>query len=269
MPVAIGRVLDTRAGYGARRGRVGAGGQIALRVRGADAVDPSRPDIVPNSSAVTAVALSLTAVGPTANSSITVFRPNASAVVPAMALEAGRSATNTIVVPVGSDGTIRFRNSAGAVDLVGDVVGYFVSGRPATTRAGRTMPLSTPFTAVDTRLPPAVGRLGSRTQDTWVFTPFINSVRASGGAVGRQLGAWASLGAANLGASYVTAPASTYLTVYGYVAYPRTNELSLTRGDSTRNTILMAYGGGDRVGVYNSAGFVDYNLDITAVILGD
>jgi len=172
-----------------------------------------------------------------------------------------------VVVPIGSDGAIRFSNAAGAVHLIGDIVGYFIRGTPSTSRTGRTLPLSTPFPAIDTRTPPTVGKLAGRVQETWDFTPFVSSVRASGAAAGAENGAWVNLAAFNLTTAYGTPPPSTTLTMYTNTPSVLSTALSLRRGEVTRSTTVIPYGGGNRVNVYNTAGFVDYALDVMAVIL--
>ncbi|MFF7180077.1 hypothetical protein [Streptomyces sp. NPDC008121] len=115
-PLAPSRVLDTRAGTGAAKAKVGPGGTVQLTVAGKAGV--SAVD-------VTAVVLNVTATNTTASTFITAYpygttRTSASNVnVPA-----GETVSNLVVVPV-VDGKVTFSNHAGSVDLVADVQGYF------------------------------------------------------------------------------------------------------------------------------------------------
>jgi len=70
----------------------------------------------------------VTATGPTSNSYVTVYpdggtRPVASN----LNFTAGETIPNLVVVPVGADGKVDFYNTAGSVNLVADLAGYYVS----------------------------------------------------------------------------------------------------------------------------------------------
>ncbi len=118
--VAPQRVLDTRDGTGAPRARVGPGGTIDLAMSGHGGVPASH---------VSAVALTVTAVGPSAASHVTVWP--AGWPIPATSnlnLDPGRTIANSVTVATGSDGHIELRNNAGDLDLVADVSGWFDDG---------------------------------------------------------------------------------------------------------------------------------------------
>ncbi|MFF2568361.1 hypothetical protein [Streptomyces sp. NPDC058084] len=113
------RILDTRSGLGAHKGKVGPGGSISLQVTGQGQVPATDG---------TAVALNVTAVNPSASTFVTVHpygtaRPNASN----LNVPAGRVVAGMIVVPV-KDGKVTLYNHAGSVDLVADVTGYYTAG---------------------------------------------------------------------------------------------------------------------------------------------
>ncbi len=86
---------------------------------------------------VSAVALNVTAVNPSAGGYLTVWpstapQPNASNVN----FAAGQAVPNLVIVPVGTDGKIKiFNGSPGAVDVIVDVAGYYTSGTPSAAGA--------------------------------------------------------------------------------------------------------------------------------------
>ncbi|GAA2788187.1 hypothetical protein [Streptomyces showdoensis] len=129
------RFLDTRSGTGAPKARVGAGGSVKLKVAGVNGVPAT---------GVTAVVMNVTAVAPTATGFVTVY-PDGQAVPTASNINysAGETLPNLVVVPV-VNGSVVLRNSAGAVDLLADVTGYFTA-----TGAGFTA--AEPVRLLDTR----------------------------------------------------------------------------------------------------------------------
>jgi hypothetical protein len=107
------RVLDTRFGTGAPQAPLGAGQTLTLTV-------PNLP------AGTTAVALNVTVAGPTAAGYLTVYpggqpRPLASN----LNYLAGQTIPNMVMVPVGPGNTVTFFNSAGTVDVIADVLGYY------------------------------------------------------------------------------------------------------------------------------------------------
>ncbi|MEK7423962.1 MAG: hypothetical protein AAB131_09005, partial [Actinomycetota bacterium] len=65
-------------------------------------------------------------------------------------LARGQIKPNMVIVPVGADGKIRLYNNSGTVDLAVDVAGY-LQRKLDETRAGRVVPLTTPYRVFDTR----------------------------------------------------------------------------------------------------------------------
>jgi Zn-dependent metalloprotease len=111
--VAPSRVLDTRVGLGAPTARLGAGESLTLTVPGLPV-------------GVVAVALNVTATGPTAASYLTVYpggqpRPTASS----LNFVAGQTIPNMVLVPVGPDNTVTVYNAVGTVNVIADLVGYY------------------------------------------------------------------------------------------------------------------------------------------------
>lgn len=194
-------------------------------------------------------------------------------------LARGEIKSNLAIVPVPADGAIRAFNSAGMVHLEVSIVGYLASGTPG-TRAGRVVPLETPFRIIDTRHGIAgapQGRLSAGMAEDWDFAEAAAQVRVGGSQVGPQSGFLANLTVAG-----IERPAGWYGRIDSYVAaypsiagpggQPRTRNVQVRDGAAVPNMGLFRYGSGDqeyRLRVYNEAGNVNYLFDIAAVILAD
>ncbi|GIL35725.1 hypothetical protein PDTK01_18000 [Phycicoccus sp. DTK01] len=123
-----GRVMDTRKGLGVRKGAVGPGGTVTLKVAGRG--------VVPASGTAAAV-LNLTVTGTTRAGHVTAYpagstRPTASNIN----FPAGWTGANLVTVPIGSNGSVSFFNNAGSAHLVADLVGIYSTG--PFTSLGRT-----------------------------------------------------------------------------------------------------------------------------------
>ena len=193
-------------------------------------------------------------------------------------VKVGQIRANLAIVPISADGSIWVYNHAGNAHVVVDVMGYFIADvRRHHDRAGDPAGLSVPrlrhreaaFT--DQPLPPA-------NAEDWSFTDFANDVKVAGAPVGPQLGLLGNLTAAALGRQYKWAPASSYVTAYptpsggGAQTPPLISNLNITEGEIVPNMVMLSYGcdGTDpnQVRFYNRAGYLDYLLDVTAVVLG-
>jgi hypothetical protein len=107
------RVLNTLAGLGAAKAKLGAGRTLTLRVPGLPA-------------GTTAVAINVMVTNPTVAGYLTVYpggtaRPGASN----LTFAAGQTIPNLVLVPLGPGNTVTFYNRAGTVNVLGDLVGYF------------------------------------------------------------------------------------------------------------------------------------------------
>ena len=105
-----------------------------------------------------------------------------------------------------------------------------------------------------------------------------NDVKIGGEAVGPQLGLIGNLTAARLARQYAWAPVSSFLTAYPTPAGPGTglptvSNLVIAEGEVVPNMAFLTYGsnGTDpyQIRFYNRAGYLDYLLDVSAVILAD
>ena len=134
------RLLDTRTGNGAPKARVAAGGAVTLQITGRGGVPVG----------VSAAVAAVTVVGPAGSGTLVAAasgNPTGRATI--VNFPARQGITNTVVLPVGTDGKVVFTNTSGAtIDLVADLAGYFVSGTP--TAAGAYAAV-TPLRLLDTR----------------------------------------------------------------------------------------------------------------------
>jgi uncharacterized repeat protein (TIGR01451 family) len=140
IPLPPVRILDTRDGNGAPKGRVTGGQTIDLQVTGRAGVP---------SAGVSAVVFNLTGTGATGSGFVTAWpaggaKPNASS----LNLETGSTVANLVTVTVGAGGKVSLFSFAGT-DLIADIAGYYepING-PATN--GRFVPVD-PARVLDTR----------------------------------------------------------------------------------------------------------------------
>ncbi|MEP7192145.1 MAG: PKD domain-containing protein [Actinomycetota bacterium] len=224
------RVLDTRNGTGAPTAKLGAGQSLTLTVPGLPA-------------GATAVAVNVTVTGPTAGGYLSVYpggsaRPGASNLnfVP------GQTIPNLVLVPLGPGNTVTFFNSAGTVNVIGDVVGSFQPG----TGAGFTG--TAPYRVLDTR-----NGTGAPTAKLGAGQSLTLTVPG--------LPAGATAVAVNV---TVTGPtAGGYLSVYpGGSARPGASNLNFVPGQTIPNLVLVPLGPGNTVTFFNSAGTVNVIGDV-------
>jgi PQQ-like domain/Bacterial Ig-like domain (group 3) len=136
------RLLDTRSGVGALKASVAASGTARLQVAGRGGVPVS---------GVSAVVLNVTATAATRAGYLTVYadgsvRPGVSN----LNFAAGQTVPNLVITRVGTNGLVDLYNgSGGTVQLIADVSGYYLSGKP--TVAG-TFGSLIPSRLLDTRI---------------------------------------------------------------------------------------------------------------------
>lgn len=178
-------------------------------------------------------------------------------------------------VPVGADGSIWLYNRFGDIHATVDLMGYLIEGEPEATRKGRIVPLVSPFRALDTRSPDFFAQpLPPANAEDWSFEAFVDDVTIGGDPVGPQVGLIGNIAGANLARVVPWAPVSSYLTAYPTGASrPTTANLVIDDGEIVPNMVMLGYGGSAsepyRVRVYNRDGFLDYVLDVSAVVLDD
>jgi hypothetical protein len=227
------RVLDTRYGTGGTAGPVGAGQTVSLPVLGWGGV----PD-----SGVAAVVLNVTVTQPTRSGYLTVYPDGAARPLASnLNFSAGETVPNLVIAPVGPDGQVDFYNgSAGTVQIVADVSGWFASGSPG---AGGLAPL-TPTRILDTRY------------GTGVPAGPVGAARTISLSVLGQGGVPPSGVAAVVLNVTVTQPhGGGYLTVYpDQSARPVASNLNFSAGETVPNLVIAPVGPDGRVDFYNGSG---------------
>lgn len=279
VPVTPGRVMDTRTGLGrTSTNPMGAGEFTTLKIRGVDAVDPARADIVPDDAKVVGVVLNLAGVNNLTSSvatHISIVPSDLGGAKPGTAnlnLSKGQVKSNMVIVPVdATDGSIRVYNNSGTAHVVLDVVGYLIDGQLSTSRAGRVVPLSAPYRVFDTREQQWGGvPLGPGQAEDWSFADFAKSVTIGGVEVGNQAGVIGNLTSASLTRQYANQAVGSYLTVYPSDSdRPTSANLNMVEGAPVPNMVIMKYSASTTVRVYNYAGYNHYIYDASAVILSD
>ncbi len=240
VPVLPKRLMDTREGLGVPKAKVGPGGVVPLKVAGVQGIPAY---------GVTSVVLNVTATNPTEAGHVSVY-PNGTVRTSASNLNftAGQTIPNLVVVPV-QDGIIQFYNSAGSVDLIADITGYFL----ASGEGGTHVNLG-PKRILDTR----DGTGGVPTAPV-----------GQGGVLGLDLAAVDGLPVQDGVTAVVLNVTATNPTTSSHVSvYPsgttRTSasNLNFTAGQTIPNLVVVPVVDG-KVSFYNNAGTVDLIADIT------
>lgn len=244
-PLTPARLADTRSG------RTTVDGQA----RGGGLVTPAKPLVltvggrggVP-SSGVAAVALNVTATGPTGAGYLTAYpngqpRPNASNVN----FTAGQTLANSVVTKLGSNRVVIY--SSVPTHVIVDVSGYFIAGgitavnpaRLADTRPGRS--------TVDGQFRGA----GARTPST----PLNLKVTARGGVP-------ANANAVALNVTVTDPTGEGYATVYPTgQARPGASNLNFRAGQTVANSVVAKVGSGGQVTVYSSVPRAHLIVDVS------
>ncbi|MCX6519215.1 MAG: hypothetical protein NTZ21_00970 [Actinobacteria bacterium] len=270
VPITPGRLLDTREGAGVPLGRAGS---VEVQVRGATL---STGQVLGAGSDIVGVVLNVTGINQQADSTGTFLSvvPTLTAGVPPSTsnvnLSRGQIKPNMVIVPVGADGKIRLYNHAGSAHVAVDVAGYLTTTAPG-ARAGRVVPLTTPYRVFDTRETQwGAVALGPGQAEDWSFADFVNSVRIDGQWVGAQSAVIGNLTSAELKRQYSTVAVSSYLTVYpSDQPRPNASNVNMVEGAPVPNLAIMKYGTASTVRVFNLAGFNHYLYDASAVVLAD
>jgi hypothetical protein len=190
-------------------------------------------------------------------------------------LGVGQTRANLAVMPVGADGKIHLFSAGGEVRAVVDITGYLLANQPGDTTAGRVIPLETAFRSLDTRQPAFDDQpLGPAMAEDFSFKAFAGDVRIGSEHVGPQSGLFGNLTAVGLqpSPSWQTDERS-HLTVYpspksgGSKTPPTISNLNITQGEAVPNMALLRYGSDTRIRFFNFDGYVDYILDVYAVVL--
>ena len=233
VPIVPERALDTRPS-----GPVGPAGTIDVGFSGMQRVP---------SSGVTAVAINVTAVAPTAPTYLTVW-PSGDARPVASNVNAGPGQVipNLVMAKLGANGKVSIFNLNGNTNVLVDVVGYYTSG------AGSRLTPIVPERATDTRGANGVsvnpvGPAGTLDVDLTHLTRVPSSgVKAV---------------AVNVTAIFPSAP--TYLTVWPTGdARPGTSNLNAGPGQVIPNLVIAKVGAGGKISIFNLNGNTDVAVDV-------
>ncbi len=234
---------------------IAANQRIELQVVGASVAAPDGTvDVIP--SGVSAVALNITAVSPTAAGYATVWpcdvaRPEASN----LNFVAGGVVANGVIAPVGASGRVCFFTNATTHFLV-DIAGWFAGGSSSPAFVG-----ATPLRVVDTRN--AIGGPKVRIQPGATLTvPMVGaSIRRSDGS-STAIPADATAVAVNVTAVEPSNPG--YFTVWPCgAARPTTSNVNFTRGGAVANGVVAPLGAGGTICIYS-----DQAADVLVDVLG-
>jgi hypothetical protein len=243
------RTLDTRTGLGGHPRPLGQGESLELQLAGNPA--GSSPAIPAGASTIL---LNLTAVSGSAPGSYLSVYPAASGAVPCPAnhsssnlnFAAGQILANRVAVRVGTGGNVCIYNDAGSVNVIVDLAGWYSGGQSGDTTG---MPYSgwMPTRAYDSR---RLGQLGPGNGQAACLA--VAMPPAASGVV--------SLNLTGLGASD-----PTYLQVYptGAPPNPPTSDLNLLPGGIVSNLMIARLGDNHSITVCNSAGTVDFFVDVS------
>lgn len=249
VPVAPVRVLDTRSGTGAPKHSVAKGASVSFTVLGKGAVPGS---------GVSGVFINVTATGATGSGYVTAHAagtgvPDASN----LAVRAGQTIPNLVLVPVGSDGRVSLYNgTTGTIQLVADTAGYVLAG--TATAPGSAVAVA-PSRVLDTRNAVGAPRAAVPAHS------FVEVVVAGrGGVPGSGVsGVWLNV--------TVTRPAANgFIAVSPGGSASTSSNLNFSTGQTIPNLVFVPLGPGgspSKVRLYNgAAGSVELIADTAGYV---
>ena len=243
--LAPSRILDTRTGNGAYAAPVTANYPIDVPITGRGGVPTT---------GVGSVVLNVTVTQPTARGYLRLPNtPNTSSFTSVLNFSAGLSVSNLVVAPVSADGTISLTNvSAGTVQVIADVAGWFRVGAPA--QSGLLGRLAA-ARLVDTRKGQGGDRVPARGSLSVTVTG-VKGVPATGVSA-----VWLNLTA-------VTPQTFGYLSAYASgTTRPITSSVNFHTGVTVANLVLVPVGSDGKVTLYNgSDGYTQIVLDISGYV---
>lgn len=258
-----GRLYDSRS-----VAPFGPGESRAIQITGR-----STPNFTIPSTNVVGVVLNVAGINnrPASQGTFLSILPTAPTGVPGTAnlnLAPGMTRSNLVIVPVGPDGRIHVYNDRGQINVTLDVMG-FLEANVTAPRAGRIIPMRTPFRAIDTRLPPGPLKLSAGQAEPWDFTGTINTTTVGGapiGPVGSMIGNFTGTGFER---QYYNSPLSTFLSITPSAGPPSVSNLNFGINEVVANLAVARLDSRRQVFVYNAEGLVHYLFDIAAMVLAD
>ncbi|MGI8416535.1 MAG: transglycosylase SLT domain-containing protein [Nakamurella sp.] len=225
------RVLDTRSGLGAA-GPLRGASSLPVKMIGVAGVPTA---------GVSAVVVNMTVTAPSASGYIAVAAdgsPHRTA--SNVNFTAGQTVANLAVVPLGTDGKFSvFNGSGGSVQLIADVVGYYLTGRAKAAGTFQPVPASR---VLDTRLGAAAAPLPAHASIS-VTAPGRAGLPASG------------VSSVILNVTVVGAAAAGYLSIYPDGGGTATGSvLPFAPGQTVANLAVVPVGPRGLIRVSNSSG---------------
>jgi hypothetical protein len=248
-PVVPSRITDTRAGSGQPNAGhpLQPGGTLTVNVAGAGDIPTSGVD---------AVAMNVTAVGPTSSGYVTAYPAGSSQPVASnLNFVAGETVPNRVIVPLGNSGSVSFYNATGTTQLVVDVDGWFSTA--GGSGAGGAFVSIPPVRITDTRTSsgfPNAGATLASEGSLVVQVAGVDGVPAMG-----QSGAPTAV-VCNVTATGGTA--SSYLSVYPYGTRPIASDLNWRAGATVTNLVLVEVSPSGSITLFNWAGRVNVIVDL-------
>jgi N-acetylmuramoyl-L-alanine amidase len=235
-PVTPSRLMDTRDGTGGTTGPVTAGQTVPLQVTGGSTGIPA---------GVTAVVMNVTAVSPTATGHLIVY-PDGTAQPGTSSLNfpANTTIPNLVTVPV-VNGTVDFFDSAGNVDILADITGYYAATGSAFRSTGPT-----------------------RIMDTRSGTGGVKGAVAGGATIDLVMTGLGGVPATGVSAVVMNVTAVSPTATGHVIVYPNdgprpnTSSLNFPAGQTIANLVVVPVVNG-RAAFYNSAGSVNLLADVT------
>ncbi|MCU1395095.1 MAG: hypothetical protein JWM34_3523 [Ilumatobacteraceae bacterium] len=227
--VTPARLMDSRIGLGTP-GRVPSNGVVSLQVTGVAGV-PSN---------VSAVALNVTSVNPSAAGYVTVYpcdtaRPTVSSLNPSP----GSAKPNVVITPVAADGTVCLYTNTD-VDLIVDITGYLVSN------AALKFTSTSPFRLTDTRS--GSGELNNGTGGQPLTGGQFLTVSVAG-----QRGISADAKAISANFTVIGATSSGYVTAWPCGQQPATSTVNFGIGNAVANGAQMPLSATGQLCIYASS----------------
>ncbi|MFE9633311.1 PKD domain-containing protein [Streptomyces sp. NPDC006463] len=227
-PYGPTRLLDTRSGIGAPKGKVPAYGKARVKVGGNGGIPAG----------VTAVVLNVTVTNATSAGHVTAYPSGGVQPISSnVNFVAGQTVPNLVIVPVGQDGYVELYNGGWeSLDLLADVTGYF-----SHTAASGYNPLA-PVRAVDTRN-------GTGTAQGQLAGQGTFSVQMAG-----RNGVWKGISAVALNVTVTNPKEAGHLTVFpSGQAAPSTSSVNFTAGQTVANSVIVPVGPDGQISVRNGA----------------
>ncbi len=248
-PLAPARICDTRPGNpssltggSAQCGdkTLGTGGTLQVQVAGLGGV-PAGAE---------AAMLNITVTDATGSSFLTVYPGGSPPTASSLNWTAGETVPNLVLASLSPQGTLTLYNSAGAVDVVIDVLGYYA---PAAPQGSEFTPVPSPVRICDTRPAEPANQCTGETL-------------GAGGSLSVQVAGLAGIPATAVAVVVNVAVTDTtrasYLAAFPSGLPPYTSDLNWVAGQTVSNLVLATLNSTGGFMVYNRFGSADVVIDV-------